>query len=40
LAPDEHWERHWTGEPIAAALCRAIHYCNACRQSFEQFKPV
>lgn len=21
-------------------LCRAIHYCNACRQSFEQFKPI
>ena len=21
-------------------LCRAIHYCRACRQSFEQFKPV
>lgn len=21
-------------------LCRAIHYCHACRQSFEQFKPV
>ncbi len=21
-------------------LCRAIHYCNACKQSFEQFKPV
>lgn len=21
-------------------LCRAIHYCNVCRQSFEQFKPV
>jgi ring-1,2-phenylacetyl-CoA epoxidase subunit PaaD len=21
-------------------LCRAIYYCNACRQSFEQFKPV
>ena len=21
-------------------LCRAIHYCNNCRQSFEQFKPV
>ena len=20
--------------------CRAIHYCNNCRQSFEQFKPV
>ena len=21
-------------------LCRAIHYCNACQQSFEHFKPV
>ena len=21
-------------------LCRAIHYCNACRQSFEEFKSV
>lgn len=21
-------------------LCRSIHYCNKCRQSFEQFKPV
>lgn len=21
-------------------LCRAIHYCNACQQSFEQFKPI
>ncbi|MBI5763830.1 MAG: phenylacetate-CoA oxygenase subunit PaaJ [Planctomycetes bacterium] len=21
-------------------LCRAIHYCNDCQQSFEQFKPV
>ncbi len=21
-------------------LCRAIHYCNKCQQSFEQFKPV
>ncbi|HWL95280.1 MAG TPA: 1,2-phenylacetyl-CoA epoxidase subunit PaaD [Phycisphaerae bacterium] len=21
-------------------LCRAIHYCNNCLQSFEQFKPV
>lgn len=20
--------------------CRALHYCNACRQSFEQFKPL
>lgn len=21
-------------------LCRAIHYCYSCRQSFEQFKPL
>jgi ring-1,2-phenylacetyl-CoA epoxidase subunit PaaD len=21
-------------------LCRSIHYCHACRQSFEHFKPV
>jgi len=21
-------------------LCRAMYYCNACRQSFEQFKPL
>lgn len=21
-------------------LCRAIYYCNACRQPFEQFKPL
>jgi ring-1,2-phenylacetyl-CoA epoxidase subunit PaaD len=21
-------------------LCRSIHYCNACRQSFERFKPL
>lgn len=21
-------------------LCRAIYYCDACRQSFEQFKPL
>jgi ring-1,2-phenylacetyl-CoA epoxidase subunit PaaD len=21
-------------------LCRAIHYCHHCQQSFEQFKPL
>jgi len=21
-------------------LCRALHYCNRCKQSFEQFKPL
>ncbi len=21
-------------------LCRSIHYCNACREAFEQFKPL
>lgn len=25
---------------FGSTLCRAIHYCNACSQSFEQFKPV
>lgn len=25
---------------FGATLCRSIHYCNACRQSFEHFKPV
>jgi ring-1,2-phenylacetyl-CoA epoxidase subunit PaaD len=26
--------------PFGPTLCRAIHYCDACRQAFEQFKPV
>jgi len=26
--------------PFGPTLCRSIHYCNACRQSFEGFKPV
>lgn len=26
--------------PFGPTLCRSIHYCNACSQSFEQFKPV
>ena len=26
--------------PFGPTLCRAIHYCNACRQPFEQFKAV
>lgn len=25
---------------FGSALCRSIHYCNSCMQSFEQFKPV
>jgi ring-1,2-phenylacetyl-CoA epoxidase subunit PaaD len=25
---------------FGSTLCRAISYCNSCRQSFEQFKPV
>lgn len=25
---------------FGATLCRAIHYCRACRQAFEQFKPL
>lgn len=26
--------------PFGSALCRSIHYCNDCKQSFERFKPV
>ena len=26
--------------PFGPTLCRAIHYCNSCQQSFEQFKPL
>lgn len=25
---------------FGATLCRSIHYCNRCREAFEQFKPV
>ncbi|MFM2224515.1 MAG: hypothetical protein RJA07_717 [Bacteroidota bacterium] len=25
--------------PFGSTLCRAIQFCNACNQSFEQFKP-
>ncbi len=25
---------------FGSTLCRAIHYCRNCQQSFEQFKPV
>ena len=25
---------------FGSTLCRAIHYCNNCQQSFEQFKPL
>ncbi len=26
--------------PFGSTLCRAMHYCNNCNQSFEQFKPI
>lgn len=26
--------------PFGPTLCRAMHYCNDCRQMFEQFKPL
>ncbi len=26
--------------PFGPTLCRSLHYCNHCRQAFEQFKPV
>lgn len=26
--------------PFGPTLCRSLHYCNACSQAFEAFKPV
>lgn len=26
--------------PFGPTLCRSIHYCNDCREAFEQFKPL
>lgn len=26
--------------PFGPTLCRAIYYCNDCKEAFEQFKPV
>jgi ring-1,2-phenylacetyl-CoA epoxidase subunit PaaD len=26
--------------PFGPTLCRSLHYCNACLQAFEGFKPV
>ncbi len=26
--------------PFGVTICRALHYCNACRQPFESFKPL
>ncbi len=26
--------------PFGPTLCRALYFCNACRQAFEHFKPV
>lgn len=26
--------------PFGPTLCRSIHYCNTCREAFEQFKPL
>lgn len=26
--------------PFGPTLCRSIHYCNQCREAFEQFKPM
>ena len=26
--------------PFGPTLCRSMHYCNDCKQMFEQFKPI
>ncbi|OGX84387.1 phenylacetate-CoA oxygenase subunit PaaJ [Hymenobacter lapidarius] len=38
--PNCHGNNTELRTPFGATLCRAVHYCNDCRQLFEQFKPV
>jgi len=26
--------------PFGPTLCRSLHYCNNCKEAFQQFKPV
>lgn len=26
--------------PFGPTLCRSLHYCNTCKEAFEQFKPL
>lgn len=33
-------EQTYLRSPFGATLCRAIHFCKACGQVFEQFKPL
>jgi ring-1,2-phenylacetyl-CoA epoxidase subunit PaaD len=35
-----HSENTTLRNPFGPTLCRSLHYCNNCRQMFEQFKPV
>ncbi|MDH5474285.1 MAG: phenylacetate-CoA oxygenase subunit PaaJ [Cyclobacteriaceae bacterium] len=37
-----HCESHDTNmkSPFGPTLCRSLHYCNTCKQAFEQFKPI
>ena len=35
------WSKDTTlKSPFGPTLCRSLHYCNNCKQAFEQFKPV
>lgn len=35
-----HGRQTYLKSPFGSTLCRAIHYCRDCHQSFEQFKPL
>ncbi|MGV3505537.1 MAG: 1,2-phenylacetyl-CoA epoxidase subunit PaaD [Adhaeribacter sp.] len=38
--PNCHSEDTTLRSFFGPTLCRSLHYCNSCRQMFEQFKPV
>lgn len=38
--PNCHSEDTTLRSPFGPTLCRSLHYCNSCRQMFEQFKPI
>ncbi|WP_114778670.1 1,2-phenylacetyl-CoA epoxidase subunit PaaD [Botryobacter ruber] len=38
--PNCHSTNTTMRSPFGPTLCRSLHYCNDCRQMFEQFKPL
>jgi ring-1,2-phenylacetyl-CoA epoxidase subunit PaaD len=38
--PHCHSDNTTLRSPFGPTLCRSLHFCNNCRQMFEQFKPL